>query len=119
MGRLYEPDAVLILNGIKKSNQVRICVLERVIVTSSFIQENKGEFFKQLPISEHRLSSLNVHPVAMGLKQLFLISTAGTVKFGMRGEFQLFNQNFVVAQIDNYLKIISDSVRLTVNFANV
>ena len=37
MGRLYEPDAVLILNGIKKSNQVRICVLERVIVTSSFI----------------------------------------------------------------------------------
>jgi len=55
----------------------------------------------------------------MGLKQLFLISTAGTVKFGMRGEFQLFNQNFVVAQIDNYLKIISDSVRLTVNFANI
>jgi len=37
MGRLYETDAVLIWNGIKKSNQVRICVVERAIVTSSII----------------------------------------------------------------------------------
>ena len=46
-------------------------------------------------------------------KTSFLIGVSGTVKHGERAPFKNFNQHFVVSKIDDKLKIISDTVRIT------
>lgn len=81
-------------------------------------KENIFQFYKNLPISETNLSSLDAHPVSYiqnlaGKKMLFL-TCFGTVKFSNQCP-KTFNQNFLLAaesETDkNVWKIISDTFR--------
>lgn len=64
----------------------------------------------------HRIDALDVQPVDSTMtdnKTSFLIGIAGTVKYGDRSPYKNFNQHFVVSKIDDKLKIISDTIRIS------
>ena len=61
----------------------------------------------------NRIETLDVQPVEESMtdgKSSFLISAAGTVRFGTKMT-KVFNHHFVVAKVDGHLKIISQTVR--------
>merc|ERR1712130_286376 len=95
--KLYSEQATLIWDGNKVDTQDAI-----------------GKFLKDLPISNHRIDSLDVQPVDEVMTDgttSFLIGVSGSVKFDKKSYLN-FNQHFVVSKIDNKLKIISDTNRL-------
>ena len=101
--RLYHASANLVWNGNPVNGKEKIL-----------------EFFKNLPISETNLNTLDAQPVSYienveGKKMMF-ISCVGTIKFGSQNA-RTFTQAFVlIAESESekigYWKILSDTFRL-------
>ncbi|CBY21501.1 unnamed protein product [Oikopleura dioica] len=96
--RMYAESSILIYDGKRLKSQDEIKK-----------QLNEGDE------SNHRIETLDVQPVDDSMtdgKSSFLISAAGSVRFGTKSAIQkVFNHHFVVAKVDGHLKIISQTVR--------
>ncbi|CBY30455.1 unnamed protein product [Oikopleura dioica] len=96
--RMYAESSILIYDGKRLKSQDEIKK-----------HLNEGDE------SNHRIETLDVQPVDDSMtdgKSSFLISAAGSVRFGTKSAIQkVFNHHFVVAKVDGHLKIISQTVR--------
>ncbi|WAR00643.1 NXT1-like protein, partial [Mya arenaria] len=71
------------------------------------------KFYEDLPISEHKLETLDSQPLAdvVSSGQLtIIVKTFGTVKFP-NNPLKSFHQSFILTSQNNVWKIISDTFR--------
>lgn len=95
--RLYMDTATFVFNGIGQSGTAKI-----------------KEFYQELPPSEHRLHSLDAHPVvdnAVSGQLTFLIQTCGVVRYDNKPE-RPFQQSFIITAQGDKWKIFSDCYRI-------
>jgi len=103
----------------KKRHQIhRMYAESSILIYDGKRLKSQDEIKKQLTDgddSNHRIETLDVQPVDDSMtdgKSSFLISAAGSVRFGTKSAIQkVFNHHFVVAKVDGHLKIISQTVR--------
>ncbi|KAF6203328.1 hypothetical protein GE061_003746 [Apolygus lucorum] len=96
MVRFYMDTAVLVWNG-----------------NGTIGKDAIGKFLTDLPLTEHKLGSLDAQRVldtAVGGKLAFLISVAGTVRYGTKNS-RPFTQNFMITNHEDKWKIVSDCFR--------
>ncbi|XP_014246964.1 NTF2-related export protein [Cimex lectularius] len=97
MNRLYLDAGSLIWNGNGTTGKDEI-----------------GKFLMELPVSEHKLFSLDAQKISdatLPNKLAFLIKVTGTVKY--QGKIaRSFTQSFVITNQDAKWKIVSDCFRL-------
>lgn len=95
--RLYMDSATFVFNGIGQSGTGKI-----------------KEFYQELPVSEHRLHSLDAQPVvdnAVSGQLTFLIQTSGMVRYDNKPE-RPFQQTFIITAQGDKWKIFSDCYRI-------
>ncbi|XP_041462776.1 NTF2-related export protein 2-like [Lytechinus variegatus] len=97
LGKLYLESATMVWNGNPVSGSAEIT-----------------KFFDKLPVSEHRVDTLDCQPIPTEVtdnQTSVLVITSGKVKFDGKGNFP-FAQNFVLTQTPNGVwKVASSSFR--------
>ncbi|XP_060554371.1 NTF2-related export protein 2-like isoform X1 [Ruditapes philippinarum] len=71
------------------------------------------KFFTDLPTSEHKVESLDCHPLSgsiSGGQITIIVKTYGTVKYP-NNSLKAFHQSFILTSQNNVWKIISDNFR--------
>ena len=109
--RMYAESSILIYDGKRLKSQDEI---KKQLNDGDDSNHRYDEVIRQF-LTRYRIETLDVQPVDDSMtdgKSSFLISAAGSVRFGTKSAIQkVFNHHFVVAKVDGHLKIISQTVR--------
>ncbi|XP_052720887.1 NTF2-related export protein 2-like isoform X2 [Crassostrea angulata] len=75
--------------------------------------ENIQKYLEGLPVTEHRMESLDCQPISdkvSGGQFSIIVKTYGTVKYQNR-KSKTFHQNFMLTSQNNVWRVVSDSFR--------